>query len=148
MVSLSNYSPYYSLVHLAAVIQFLGPFTLQACPSEKVFTHSLLRSCFVTVPSMTSPVVLTAVDGPVGVITLNRPARLNAWTGQLNTELFDALERFDADEGVRVIVVTGAGRGFCAGAGSWRTSMALLLSKHKSIRIWLLHATQVLGLLR
>ena len=51
-----------------------------------------------------------------GVITLDRPERLNAWTGRMHAEYRWLLERADADPGVRVIVVTGAGRGFCAGA--------------------------------
>jgi enoyl-CoA hydratase/carnithine racemase len=52
----------------------------------------------------------------VGVITLSRPDRLNAWTGRMHAEYRWCLERADTDPGVRVIVVTGAGRGFCAGA--------------------------------
>ena len=52
----------------------------------------------------------------VGIITLDRPDRLNAWTGRMHAEYRWLLERADADPGVRVIVVTGAGRGFCAGA--------------------------------
>lgn len=49
-------------------------------------------------------------------ITLNRPKRLNAFTELMATELVDAFDRADADDGVRAIVITGAGRGFCAGA--------------------------------
>jgi enoyl-CoA hydratase/carnithine racemase len=49
-------------------------------------------------------------------ITLNRPEHLNAYTSVMDTELRDALDRADADDGVRVTVVTGAGRAFCAGA--------------------------------
>lgn len=56
-----------------------------------------------------------AEDG-VGLLTLNRPERLNAWTYQMQLALFDQLELFAADERVRVIVLTGAGRGFCPGA--------------------------------
>ena len=56
-----------------------------------------------------------AKDG-VAILTLNRPHRLNAWTNELSTRYFDRLEQADADPGVRVIVVTGAGRGFTAGA--------------------------------
>ena len=49
-------------------------------------------------------------------ITLNRPERLNAFTTQMRDELLDALDRADDDDGIRVIVFTGAGRGYCAGA--------------------------------
>lgn len=55
-------------------------------------------------------------DGGVELVRLNRPERLNAWTDRMGAEYRFALERADADPGVRVIVVTGAGRGFCAGA--------------------------------
>lgn len=54
----------------------------------------------------------------VGVITLDRPDRLNAWTGRMHTEYRWALAEADEDPDVRVVVVTGAGRGFCAGADS------------------------------
>jgi enoyl-CoA hydratase len=50
--------------------------------------------------------VLREVRGNVGILTLNRPRRLNAWTGQMQTELYDGLQAFEADEAVRVIVVT------------------------------------------
>lgn len=56
------------------------------------------------------------VSGAVATITLDRPDRLNAWTGRMHTEYRALLARASADPGVRVIVVTGAGRGFCAGA--------------------------------
>jgi enoyl-CoA hydratase/carnithine racemase len=49
-------------------------------------------------------------------ITLDRPDRLNAFTYQMHKELLDAFDRADADDDVRVVVVTGRGRGFCAGA--------------------------------
>jgi enoyl-CoA hydratase/carnithine racemase len=49
-------------------------------------------------------------------ITLNRPERLNAWTGTMGSELRAAFDIADADDEVRAIIVTGAGRGFCAGA--------------------------------
>jgi enoyl-CoA hydratase/carnithine racemase len=64
-----------------------------------------------------SEVVLKEVhDDGVAVLTLNRPERLNAWTGELEQQYFGALRECAASEEVRVIVVTGAGRGFCAGA--------------------------------
>lgn len=50
------------------------------------------------------------------VVTLNRPSRLNAWTDELEEQYFDVLTEADANPAVRVVVVTGAGRGFCAGA--------------------------------
>jgi enoyl-CoA hydratase/carnithine racemase len=56
------------------------------------------------------------VSGGVMEITLNRPDRLNAWTGQMGHELIAAFDASDADDDVRAVIVTGAGRGFCAGA--------------------------------
>ena len=56
------------------------------------------------------------VAGHVLTITLNRPDRLNAFTPVMGREVIAALDRADADDEVRVVVVTGAGRGFCAGA--------------------------------
>jgi enoyl-CoA hydratase/carnithine racemase len=56
------------------------------------------------------------VESAVATITLNRPERLNAWTGRMHTEYRALLARAAADHGVRVVVVTGAGTGFCAGA--------------------------------
>ncbi len=63
-----------------------------------------------------SEVVLMEVSDGVAVLTLNRPDRLNAWTPELQTRYFDLLDECAAREDVRAIVVTGAGRGFCAGA--------------------------------
>ena len=54
-------------------------------------------------------------DG-VLTITLDRPEQLNAFTGVMQNELIDACDRADADDNVRAIIVTGRGRGFCAGA--------------------------------
>ena len=56
------------------------------------------------------------VDNSVATVTLNRPDRLNAITNQLENELLDAMRTADLDDDVRVIVLTGAGKGFCAGA--------------------------------
>ena len=66
-------------------------------------------------PGRTAVVLLDVADG-VATITLNRPDRLNAWTGRMETEYRAAMANAAADAAVRVIVVTGAGRGFCAGA--------------------------------
>ena len=60
-------------------------------------------------------ITLEISDG-VGVLTLNRPDRLNAWTSTMNREMVAAVEHCNADKDVGAIVVTGAGRGFCAGA--------------------------------
>ena len=57
-----------------------------------------------------------AVDDGVATITLNRPDRLNAFTGQMMLDMIAALDAADADDAVRCVIVTGAGRGFCAGA--------------------------------
>src|SRR4051812_19598663 len=61
-------------------------------------------------------VVLCEIDAGVAQVTLNRPDRLNAWTADLEDAYFGALEDCAARADVRAIVVTGAGRGFCAGA--------------------------------
>jgi enoyl-CoA hydratase/carnithine racemase len=60
--------------------------------------------------------ILYDVDGPVLTITLNRPDKLNAFTFTMMNEFIDAFDRADADDAVGVVIVTGAGRGFCAGA--------------------------------
>ncbi len=60
--------------------------------------------------------ITTETSEGILTITLNRPERLNAWTGQMGEELRAALDLSDADDEVRVVIVTGAGRGFCAGA--------------------------------
>ena len=60
--------------------------------------------------------ILYRVDEGVATITLNRPDRLNAWTGGMHADVRAAMRAAADDEAVRVIVLTGAGRGFCAGA--------------------------------
>jgi enoyl-CoA hydratase/carnithine racemase len=60
--------------------------------------------------------ITTEVEDRVLTITLNRPERLNAWTATMGRELIEAFEEADADDEVRAIIVTGAGRGYCAGA--------------------------------
>jgi enoyl-CoA hydratase/carnithine racemase len=60
--------------------------------------------------------ITTELADGVMTITLNRPDRLNAFTGTRGEELRAAFDRVDADDDVRAVIVTGAGRGFCAGA--------------------------------
>jgi enoyl-CoA hydratase/carnithine racemase len=60
--------------------------------------------------------ILYSVDDRVATITLNRPDRMNAWTPTMERDVRHAMEAAAADDGVRVIVLTGAGRAFCAGA--------------------------------
>lgn len=65
---------------------------------------------------MTEPTVLYQADGAVALITLNRPQALNSFTRQMHQDLWAALDKAETDPAVRAIVLTGAGRGFCAGA--------------------------------
>ncbi len=65
---------------------------------------------------MSDDVVLAERDEGVLILTLNRPDRLNAWVPAMEPALFGALDDAATDPDVRVIVVTGAGRGFCPGA--------------------------------
>lgn len=60
--------------------------------------------------------ILLDRDGPVALITLNRPDRMNAWTWTMAAELASAFKDLDEDDACRAIVVTGAGKAFCAGA--------------------------------
>src|SRR5258708_18437135 len=65
---------------------------------------------------MANQETLYDVADRVATITLNRPDKLNAWTATMEREVRAAMEEAERDEQVRVIVLTGAGRGFCAGA--------------------------------
>lgn len=60
--------------------------------------------------------IAVAVDDGIMTITLNRPDRLNAFTPQMMKDMIAAFDAADADDAVRAVIVTGAGRGFCAGA--------------------------------
>ncbi len=60
--------------------------------------------------------ITTEVQEGILTVTLNRPDRLNAWTQTMCGELIAAFDQADTDDDVRVVIVTGAGRGFCAGA--------------------------------
>src|ERR1700740_1398950 len=56
------------------------------------------------------------VEEQILTITLNRPDKLNAFTGKMREKMIEAFDRADGDDNIRAIIVTGAGRGFCAGA--------------------------------
>jgi len=64
---------------------------------------------------MSEPTVLVSTQGAVRLLTLNRPAALNSFTGAMHRELLAALNAAADDATVRAVVVTGTGRGFCAG---------------------------------
>ena len=68
------------------------------------------------IPVEEMKVVRYDVDAGVALVTLSRPERLNAWTGRMHAEYRSAMALAAGDDAVRAIVVTGAGRGFCAGA--------------------------------
>lgn len=65
---------------------------------------------------MTESTVLYSTQGAVAQVTLNRPQALNSFTRRMHQELWSALDRAEADASIRALVLTGAGRGFCAGA--------------------------------
>jgi enoyl-CoA hydratase/carnithine racemase len=83
-----------------------------------------------TAPSEPTTLLYDVADG-IATITLNRPDRLNAFVDEMEAELIETFDRIDADDEVKAVVLTGAGRGFCAGmdvvdAGdafvAWRTA--------------------------
>ena len=65
---------------------------------------------------MSYSTILYEVEDSILTITLNRPEALNAFNNEMLFELIDACDKADADDDVRAIIITGAGRGFCAGA--------------------------------
>lgn len=65
---------------------------------------------------MSYEMILVETRGPVGLITLNRPQALNALCAQLMAELSDALDKFEADDGIGCMVITGSEKAFAAGA--------------------------------
>jgi 2-(1,2-epoxy-1,2-dihydrophenyl)acetyl-CoA isomerase len=66
--------------------------------------------------TMTEPTVLFEARGAVALVTLNRPQALNSFTRAMHQELRAVLDRIESDKAIRACVITGAGRGFCAGA--------------------------------
>ena len=60
--------------------------------------------------------ILTETRDRVGIIRLNRPNKLNAWTATMSGEIIDAMTAWNADDGIGAIILTGEGRAFCAGA--------------------------------
>ncbi|GAA5045082.1 enoyl-CoA hydratase/carnithine racemase [Thermocatellispora tengchongensis] len=79
-----------------------------------------------------SELVLSEIEQGVLTLTFNRPERLNAWTEEMGRRYFDLLEQADADPEVRAIVVTGAGKGFCAGA-DFQTLTALQSGEYTAV---------------
>ena len=73
---------------------------------------------------MTYETIVFYQDGAVAWLTLNRPDFLNAYTGPMCVELVDALARYQRDDSLRVLVLTGAGRAFCAGGDLRRSAEA------------------------
>lgn len=65
---------------------------------------------------MSAAHVLIEIEDGVGTLTLNRPDKLNAFIGEMRSEIARGIEALGADDGVRAVVITGTGRAFCAGA--------------------------------
>lgn len=65
---------------------------------------------------MTYTQILYSVSDGIATITLNRPEKMNAYTNIMYAEMVDAMDRIDADDDVRAVIVTGQGKAFCAGA--------------------------------
>ena len=64
---------------------------------------------------MSEPVLLVEKSDEIATVTLNRPNAMNALSRELRAEIADAVENLEADPGVRALILTGAGRAFCAG---------------------------------
>ena len=67
-------------------------------------------------PSAVFETLIYSLEDGIATLTLNRPERLNAFTGRMMLDMIAAFDLTDADDAVKVVIVTGAGRGFCAGA--------------------------------
>ncbi|MER5363515.1 enoyl-CoA hydratase/isomerase family protein, partial [Streptomyces sp. NPDC002785] len=82
------------------------------------------------------PMTATAADVYVAEVTLNRPDKLNAWTGGMRSQLVAALDSLGADERCRAVVLTGAGRAFCAGQDLAETA-AIDPDDHAAAEAWI-----------
>jgi enoyl-CoA hydratase/carnithine racemase len=80
--------------------------------------------------------ILTSRDGEVVTITLNRPEKLNAWTGSMRDELIDFLHSVKSDRTCHAVILTGAGRGFCAGQ-DLAESAAMDPDDHEASDAWI-----------
>ncbi|HND08619.1 MAG TPA: enoyl-CoA hydratase-related protein, partial [Candidatus Obscuribacter sp.] len=78
-------------------------------------------------------ILLTEKKNGVGIITLNRPDKLNAFNDELTFQLQDALKEMEKDKEVRAIVITGAGRGFCSGQDLQSRSIAQEMGQRPSL---------------
>jgi len=76
--------------------------------------------------------IIFEVSDQIATITLNKPEKLNAWTPEMSYEIWDALMEVENDPNLRVTIITGAGRGFCAGADLSRGDTTFDLSKRSS----------------
>src|SRR5579864_5464787 len=77
---------------------------------------TIVRELYIIARIMSYQEIVYGVAEQVATITLNRPDRLNAWTARMENEVRLAMDDAERDSSVRAIVLTGAGRGFCAGA--------------------------------
>ena len=84
---------------------------------------------------MSQPEILYEVAQRIATITLNRPDRLNAHTASLGDALRAGVRRATDDEAVRVIVLSGAGRGFCAGADLTSLSQGTARGFHRTLNL-------------
>lgn len=80
--------------------------------------------------------VLLSHEGPVAVVTLNRPEKLNAWTATMRTRLVEILRQVAEDPEVTAVVLTGAGRAFCAGQDLGETT-EIAPDDHAAAEAWI-----------
>jgi 2-(1,2-epoxy-1,2-dihydrophenyl)acetyl-CoA isomerase len=101
---------------------------------------------------MTYTTVLFQVKNDVARLTLNRPERLNSFNTQMHEEVRDALSQVEQDRNVRVVVLSGAGRGFCAGqdlsdpaivSGGGSVDLGLAIEKYYAPLVLRLHSLKV-----